>query len=528
MTLAYLLLIGVVAVAAQRLIALRVWGRPVFVQGFTGDASVHFAIIRHFSGSRRSRFIDNYLISPSPMSYPVAFHRFAALFPLSMISRKPWLPNFVLHLAGAVFLMVVAWLISDGSLLATGLALAIWVTMPGAWVFSGAAIAYLGLSERYLSRLACSGGYLGLAAGTVLDESWLLAVGLVMSVLGLLSGQFARQALLFCVPVLSLVLLDARPVLLLLAAVALALLVGRRHQWDGLRHTALRWRLYRTRTKQSAHVRRAMLGYFRWDFRRGISPKRIVLNLMEKDPTRNAFWYPELLLSCAIPALVPFQEHGPFLLALIPPVLLYLLTLTERFNHLGEAYRYLEYNLTFLIPVLIGLSFVENSWWIAGLAVYGVFVLAIILLQYRIQLARRHGRNFPHDEISSFLEITNIEEPAVVFPVSMRLGADLVVRREDWKTFWWQPGSISDGIYDDYIEEYPFLKRDWRPLAERHGATHIFVDKRQDERMKDWRYDFSRERKIAEDEKFVAYEVRSVTHASELGGSDVANDKCTG
>ena len=104
----------------------------------------------------------------------------------------------------------------------------------------------------------------------------------------------------------------------------------------------------------------------------------------------------------------------------------------------------------------------------------------------------------------------------------MRLGEDLVARREDWRTFWWQPGTISDQIYDEYIEEYPFLRRDWRPLACRHGVTHIFVDKRQDEGMKDWKYDFSNEKKIAENENFVAYEVRSVTHDPKRGESGSA------
>ena len=524
MTLAFLLVIGVLVAAGQRLIGVHVWGKPEVARGFAGDASVHFAIIRHLARSPRSRFIENYLIDPAPMSYPIAFHRFAALFPLSLTSRKPWVPNFVLHLGGVVFLVVVAWLMSNGSLLAVALALAVYVPMPSMWVFSGPAIAYLGLSERYLSRLAGSGGYLGLAAGTVLDEIWLLAIGTVMSALGLLSGQFARQALFFCVPILSLVLLDARPVLLLLAAVALALLVGRRHLWDGLRNSALRWRVYRARTKQSAYVRRAMLGYFRWDFRQGMSPKRIILNLMEKDPTRSVFWYPELPLACAIPAMGSFTDHGPFLLALIPPVALYLLTLTERFNHLGEAYRYLEYNLSFLIPVLIGLSFVENGWWVIGLAAYFAFVAMFVLLRYGHYLARHLGRNVPHDEISSFIETTGIDGPAVVFPVSMRLGADLAARREDWKTFWWQPGTISDQVYDGYIEEYPFLKRDWQPLARRHGVTHILVDKWQDEEMKDWEYDFSDEKRIAENERFIAYEVRSVTHESRHGESRSADD----
>ena len=230
---------------------------------------------------------------------------------------------------------------------------------------------------------------------------------------------------------------------------------------------------------------------------------------MEKDPTRSVFWYPELFVVCAIVIVAPFEHSLPLGLALLPPVMLYLLTLTECFNHLGEAYRYIEYNLFFLVPVMIGLSFNGDAPQFIVLYVYVAFCLAVILLRYAAQMVLQSRQDPAQDEISRFVQETGIEGPAVIFPVSMRLGADLVARREDWKTFWWQPGTISEQIYDEYIEEYPFLKRDWRPLAARHGVTHIICDKRQDEKMKDWQYDFSREEKIAENGNFVAYRVRT-------------------
>ncbi len=524
MTLAVLLVIGVLAAAGQRLIGVHVWGKPEVARGFTGDASVHFAIIRHLARSPRSRFIENYLISPAPMSYPIAFHRFAGLLSTSLLSRKPWLPNMIQHVLGTAFLVVVSWLMSGGSAVAVAVTLAIYLMMPSMWVFSGPAIAYLGLSERYLARLSSAGAYLGLATGTVLDQVWLLGIGAALAALAVLSAQFARQALFFCVPLLSLVLLDARPILFLLLGVALALLIGRRHLWDGLCSTALRWRLYRTRTKQSTHVRRTMLGLFRWDFRGRITPKRIVYDLMEKDPTRSIFWYPELFLVFPIVVMASISHTGSLVLALLPPLALYCLTLTERFNHLGEAYRYIEYNFSFLVPVVIGLSFAGDTWQLVGLSACVLFSLSVILLRYAHQLWSRIGRSPPQDEISAFVEHTGINGRATVFLVSMRLGADLIARHEDWKSFWWQPGSISDQIYDEYIEEYPFLKRDWRPLARRHAATHIICDKRQDSEMKDWSYDFSEERKIAENENFVAYEVRSVTQEPGFGESGKADD----
>ena len=510
MSLVSVIVVAVMAALGQRMIAVCVWGIPQMARGFRGDASVHYTIIRHLVRSPRSRFIRNYLISPEPMSYPIAFHHFAALFSTKTLSGRPWLPNLVLHLLGSVFFVVVSWLITGGSLVLVAVALATYLVMPSNWVFSGPAVTYLGLSPRYLARLASSAAYLGLTVGTVFDWMWLLGVGAVLAALGVLTAQFARQSLFFCVPLLSLVLLDPRPIVFLLLGVVMAVIIGRRHVWEGLRHTALRWRLYRSRTKQSAHVQRMMLGFFRWNLRGRVSLRAVAFRLMERDPTRTVFWYPELFLCGVIVFVVPFEHSLPLGLALVPPVMLYLVTLTERFNHLGEAYRYIEYSLCFLLPLEVGLSFSVSSWQFIFLDVYIVFCIAIIVLRYTVQIVLHNDQNPPRDEITQFVQETGIEGEAVIFPVSMRLGADLVARRENWRTFWWQPGIISDGIYDEYIEEYPFLKKNWRPLAARHGVTHIICDKRQDEKMKDWKYDFSREEKIAENENFVAYRVRRV------------------
>lgn len=520
MTLAILLVISVLAATGQRIAALRVWGAPVFSQGLTGDASIHFAIIRRLAQSPRSRFIENYLINLAPMSYPIAFHRFAGLLSITLLLRKPWLPNFILHVLSTAFLVIVSWLMTGGSTVAVTVTVATYILMPSMWVFAGRAIVYLGLSERYLARFTTSGAYLGLAAGTILDVTWLLGVGAVMSTFAVLTAHFARQALFFCVPLLCLVLQDARPFLFLGTGVVFALLIGGQHLRDGLRDTTVRWRVYRTRTKQSAHVRRRMLGLFRWDLRGRMSVKRIIFNLMEKDPTRSAFWYPEFLLAFPVVMATSMIHANTLVLALLPPLMLYFLTLTERFNHLGEAYRYIEYNLSFFVPVLIGLSFIEDTWQTVCLSAYALFSLSFILVRYAHQLRSQIGRNLPRDEISAFVECTGITGPATVFPVSMRLGPDLVARREDWNSFWWQPGAISDQIYEEYIEEYPLLKREWKPLAARHGVTHVFVDKRQDDVMKDWSYDFSDEEKIAENEYFVAYEVRSVAQDMGIVQSD--------
>lgn len=507
-----LILVSVIVLASlQRYIAVKVWGLPEFSRGFQGDASVHFAIIRQLTYDPYARQIDNYLIAPEPMSYPTMFHHYARLYPLKTIQLKPWLPNFGLHLLFVSILTGWMWHLSNQSIISTVLSVITYLSMPSQWLFFGPAIAYLGLSERFLGRLACSASYLGFALGIVYDSPWLLALGTLFTVLALMSSIFARQALFFTIPLLSLLLLDTRPLLWLVLAVVIALALGRQHFLDGLRHTFLTWRLYSTHTKRSATVRRNLTGFFKWDQSQSQNFwSNLAINLWDKDPSRLFFWYPELLLSLLF-FLDSNKAPTSLLITLFPPLIIYLITLTERFNHLGEAYRYLEYNFSLLIPIIIGLAYQGSIMQNRVLGIYILFAASFVVIRYFFRLHILRKQPSPEDEISQFITQTNIVGPAVIFPVSMRLGADIIARREDWKSFWWQPGIISELIYTDYVEEYPFLKRDWRPLAKRHGVTHIICDKRQDVQLKTWNYDFSDEELIFETPNFIAYRVRPRT-----------------
>ena len=62
------------------------------------------------------------------------------------------------------------------------------------------------------------------------------------------------------------------------------------------------------------------------------------------------------------------------------------------------------------------------------------------------------------------------------------------------------------GIGNHFIEEYPYLKKNWKPLANEFGVTHLVVSKHELSLIS-WEYDFSELKKISENDKFAAYEV---------------------
>ena len=505
----YFQIIGAAMVFAclQRWFCITVWGRTVFGAGLLGDASVHYNIIRHLKSGSKSRFIPNYIISPEPMSYPTLFHQYAKLYSSKTLFEKPWVPNLILYLFSVIVLSCLIAHQTDSSTMALVVGLTVFFFSPMNWLFYGPAISYLGLSERYFGRIWCSLAYCGVSIGVISDDNSLFILGTVSASMAFLSSIFARQALLFSMPLMSLLAVNLAPIICLVVAMIISVLIGRSQMIDGWRHTFLTWKLYKTNTKKSSIVKKAMLGFFSWEPRNGNFIKYIARNLMDKDPTRALFMYPELFFIVFIFLSSIAQIDFSLWLIICIPGILYLLTLTESFNHLGEAYRYIEYNLSFLLPLFIAKNYdtVFNS--LVPLLGFVVFAFSYIAFRCIYSLAKSFHKKSP-DKLSRFLENVDSAGSIVVFPVSMRLGADIVARLENSKSFWWQPGIISESIYDDYIEEYPFLKKDWKALAKRHQVTHIICSKGALAQLTTWCYDFSDQEKIAEDDEYIAYKVR--------------------
>src|SRR5688572_19171345 len=95
--LAYVTVAGVAAVVAgvSRLAYVALY-RSWFRQGFAGDAAFHLAVIRELKQHRRYAGVPYFLIKDEPDTYPILFHRLAAVLPLRVIERHPYVPNLIL------------------------------------------------------------------------------------------------------------------------------------------------------------------------------------------------------------------------------------------------------------------------------------------------------------------------------------------------------------------------------------------------------------------------------------------------
>lgn len=507
--------LGAVLALASRALSLVVH-RGWFAQGFAGDSSIHWAIVRTLRRRPRAKWIDEYVISPEPMSYPTGFHRLAALFPLEVLRAHSWLPNLVLWVGGvagfAAYIDYAARSLLHVAPTATvWLAVVLVLTVPSSVVYAGPAIAYLKLSERLLGRLASSFAVLLLVVGTLAHDLPSLAGAAGAVAVAVISSIFARQTLALGLPLLALAWWDWRPLAVLGAGAALGLLLSRTRFVHGLRHTWLQCAIvYPRLTKASAQMRAALSVLVTLpELLRAVRDHRELGRLLLfREPTRALAMYPELALLAVLLAVRQPADVWHWAAPLVVFALLYVLTSTQRFNHLGEAYRYLEYGLFFVVP--LELALLVSSW-----PAWAQVLMVVVLAAWSAALAVGYLiygnwlRFWPErDVLSDFLSGLELRPGDVVFPVTMSLGADICARVDRVRSFWWQPGIVATSIYDEFIEELPYLKREYWPLFEKYGVTHVVCDKAALTRIP-WSYDFSELEPLVEDDLYSAFAVPS-------------------
>ncbi len=484
------LFVAASAVAAAVTRACTIWkNSDLFRQGFVGNSSIHFAIIRQLKINPRSKYIEQYVIRTEPMSYPTLFHRICSLFSLDLIESRPYVPNFVLFVLFVAGFAGYLLYVSNGvlhfpSTVPAVVSVITFLLLPGQYAFMGPSLAYYSLSERFLARMCVSAFFLTAFVASQFHDQVSFVLAVLASTAGMLSAIFARQAIFFVTPVMSLLLWNVVPLEALGLSVVLGLALSRGHFIRGMKHTILTWMMYASHTKKSAVIRANLVRFVSpADLRQARSWREILLYLIQFEPGRSMLYYPEisigLLFAIGIAWLdVPVAGLGGWQLAapIIAAVSIFLLTATEQFNHLGECYRYIEYTLYLFVPAVFGLVAIDHP----ALAIGALFLLAICNVPVLILIYGIYGKalKWPQmDELKQFVVDMQLPYGAVVFPVGMPVAGDVCARRSDVKSFWYQPGVISEEIFQDYIDMWPFLQRDGGALIERFGVTHAIVDK---------------------------------------------------
>ena len=190
--------------------------RSWFRQGFAGDAAFHLAVIRELKRHWRYSGVPYFLIKDEPDSYPILFHRLAAVLPLRVIERHPYVPNLILWVllstAAALYAQYVgAALLHRPDLGMALVFIAVFATLGSNLSSDSNGLNYISLSERLLSRFACGFYFAALAVFMRFGDPLSLALAVGAGTAAALSSMFGRQAVVFATPLTALVALDPRP-----------------------------------------------------------------------------------------------------------------------------------------------------------------------------------------------------------------------------------------------------------------------------------------------------------------------------
>lgn len=482
-----------------------------FSRGFAGDSSVHIQIIKQLKKGWGNMRIDNYII-PNEMSYPILFHRFCSFFPTYILEKMSFIPNLVIFvLAYFAFTCFTVYQFNqffpevNYSVLFMGLVCHIIAIQN--LVTAGPAIAYIKLSSRLLAKISCSFYILFSFFYLEFNDDLSFYLAVFSAALAFLSGTFAAQVLFFITMIFSLITLETGLLTLTFAGLIISIVISFGYSLRSIVAMMKYWRIYFFRVKKSRYTAPVLSSYL--NLIKVIKTllsgrvKSVCKHFYKKEPSRALLHYPEMFM---VLFLLFFTDNSLEYLddIYLSVILIYCITSLSVFNFLGESYRYLEYGLFFLNPCVLSLflfthyGLAHSTYFFLFYAVYSFFISILI------NRLGGHSHKAGEDILSSFLEKLGVSNTHTVFPVSMRLGADIVART-NCRSFWWQPGGVTDlKMYDDYIHEYPYLSLDWRKLCKRHEVDFIIIDKQAQHKFAD-NYEFESLEVILDDQFYSAY-----------------------
>jgi hypothetical protein len=485
--------------------------RSWFRQGFAGDAAFHLAVIQRLKEEGGYDGVPQFLIRDEADTYPVLFHRFAAALPLSLIRRYQYLPNLILW--GVLASVLAFYILYFGTVWSSGSAdrlLALFflffLTSVSNLSLDMNGLNYISLSERMLSRFGAGFFFLALSVYLQRGDTISLVSAAVAGAVTFLSSMFGRQAIVFVVPIVCLGMLDLRPLFVAGLSFALSVLFDGRYLLRGIRQMAQFSHGYFHHVRHSRYVKlghsrfvnlRAVLG-------RGTGVRARIAEVEQGEPTRLLFRYPELVLLAGLIGAGQINVSGAEVAICLATLAVYFATTTKALRHFGEANRYLEFNLWMLPSFMLARNVPAVDRSFLPYALYFVWVLLMTVRAYH----RWFSLKFPdHDRLAAFVKPLGLQSSNVIFSVPFTLGA-AVNARVKCRSLMYQGSAVTLALYEKFMEEAPFLKRDWKKLASEFGVTHVLAEKSYLAVMKDivgWEYDFSSLPVLAESEAYIAY-----------------------
>lgn len=493
----FIFLLSIIISIITRLIFISFINRKS-INNIFGDASVHYKIIKEIKKSGlKNLHIDNFII-PGKIFSPILFHLFSSLFPVKNLESKPYLPNLIIYVIFLLYLSIYSFYlfseISSQPFILSAYVIFLFTISMNNFIFRGSQINYVTLSERLLGRLVTSSFVLSIFGYYLFDNLLNLSLSYFFAILVFLSSKFAIQSLLFFTIILSFLNINLSPIILLLSALISASLISKGYAFRTFKNTFIYLIIYKKFVANS-RFKKPLLNTFLdlntfFQILKFQNLKASLKYFFSNEPGRSILSHYDLFLF--LPLLIYLIGFNTIISnnfisikILVACLIPYLLISNKYLSFVGESYRYLEYLLAFLIPILIvyfSLIYMVNINFIMILFLFMFIFLSIFSIFFRFNSVNNKENPNLNDEIirknlNEIIIESNISSKDIIFSVDMRLGIE-VAAQTNCKTFWWQPGGLADkNIFSYFIEEYPFLSsKNFEKICKNYLVTKIIIN----------------------------------------------------
>ncbi|WP_459935696.1 hypothetical protein [Desulfonatronum parangueonense] len=393
---------------------------------------------------------------------------------------------------------------------------------PANFIFENDDANYIKLSERYLSKSLTSLAYVTFVIWVLMGDIWLLLISFIMCIIAIYTSKFSRQVVLFVFLLFSFLVFSLKGIGFVLLVFVVAFLLSPQNIYNSFRDQINHLRWYYNKNRYNIYLGIRHIGDVFKLYSKSKTNKEKIVILLTRDPARLLFMYPLILLIFVSAILFETRIISLYQIfsIIIASHIIYLLTSFRATLFLGECYRYIDYTMYFMYPLIFLFFEIPPSFLIFSAFIMVFYTLSVVFFTKYNDL---YSNSYVCDDLSIFLDKAKysfVPSETVVLGIPTRLAEEVLSRIPELKICHWQQGILDDNICNFLYEDYPFIKKKWWPIIERCNVSHLIVDKHS-LRQVAWNYPFHELDFIFEDNRYALFSTEknknfSINHISKV------------
>ena len=483
---------------------------PLINSPYFQDAAYHLKRIKMCKKDLFDRTLVDYVMDNRISYYPILYHQICSVLPIQLIIKYPWGPNLIFFLIGGIGFLAMSLIQAPEfeSFEFASLLLFFFLISKSNMLFYGNGYHYLGLSERLFAKISNSFYTFSMFLFISTHNNLYIVLCLIFGILVFFSSQFGRQSLVLFSVCLSLLLLSLKPIIICLCTIALLLLIAPSVFFKSVYHWLEHLKTYFTYMQKSVFWVNHLSGFFKWEvfWSKRKEFKTMVFYIFNTEPCKSLLLIHSefiLLVFLVINKFITVSDHKLFFCFLLSAVLVSFLTSFKKLQFIGESYRYVEYNLYFLVPYYMAVFMMNNPLSLSVLLFYTLYVVVVsTVFNYMIKnIVSTHK----YELVLAFLDNYKVTSSDCVATIDHTVNRLLNVFT-GCKIFTFSAYYDKTLFKRFYGYQFPYLNND-HPEYFREYNVNLFIIEKNLLTISGLSYDCSSYQKDYEDEHFIVYKV---------------------